>query len=232
MDAPAVSLIGGVMLGLASSLHCIGMCGGISLLLGSPAIGRPSALFLADQLALQGGCVLSYAALGGLAGGIGGAALGGLDAASGHALLRWAAALSFGWVGLSLAGLMPSPAILGRLLPLRRIGAVTGWRVAGPVRGIASGLVWGLLPCGMVYGALLFALFAGSAAGGAVVMLGFGLGTLPTLIGAGWGIGALRSRIGERSFGLILVVIAAASMVEPEAGIGRLCRAAGRLFLF
>jgi len=37
----------------------------------------------------------------------------------------------------------------------------------------------------MVYGALLFALFAGSAAGGAVVMLGFGLGTLPALIGQG-----------------------------------------------
>lgn len=44
------------------------------------------------------------------------------------------------------------------------------------------GMGWGLVPCGMVYGALAIALLAGGAVSGAVVMLAFGLGTLPNLL--------------------------------------------------
>ncbi|XQM33635.1 Urease accessory protein UreH-like transmembrane domain-containing protein [Cupriavidus sp. H19C3] len=55
--------------------------------------------------------------------------------------------------------------------------------VAPPwLRRYAIGLAWGLVPCGMVYAALALALLAGNAASGALVMIAFGLGTLPNLI--------------------------------------------------
>jgi len=57
-----------------------------------------------------------------------------------------------------------------------------------------AGLFWGWLPCGLVYGALAAAAFAGSAAGGALAMAAYGLGTLPWLMGAGFAFGALQGR--------------------------------------
>ena len=55
-----------------------------------------------------------------------------------------------------------------------------------------SGTVWGFLPCAMVYAALFYAMLSGSWLGGALVMSGFGLGTLPVLIGVGLGFPLLR----------------------------------------
>ena len=57
-----------------------------------------------------------------------------------------------------------------------------------------SGTVWGFLPCAMVYAALFYAMLSGSGLGGAVVMAGFGLGTLPVLIATGLGFPLLRRR--------------------------------------
>ena len=62
-----------------------------------------------------------------------------------------------------------------------------------PVAMLAAGLAWGWLPCAMVYAALAAAAFSGGAAGGALAMLAFGLGTLPFLLGAGWLASRLRS---------------------------------------
>ena len=57
-----------------------------------------------------------------------------------------------------------------------------------------SGAIWGFLPCAMVYAALFYAMLSGSWLGGALAMSGFGLGTLPVLIGAGLGLPLLRRR--------------------------------------
>jgi sulfite exporter TauE/SafE len=172
--ASAISLAGGAALGLASSLHCIGMCGGIAVLFGYSPGGCGAAAAGREQALLHGGRIASYALLGAAAGSLGSAALGGIEAGSGQALLRWAAAVSLGWMGLVTAGIAPAPALLVH-------GAGTGrWRMRlmlhlpPPARRMAGGVLWGLLPCGMVYGALLYAMFAGTALGGALVMLGFG----------------------------------------------------------
>lgn len=50
------------------------------------------------------------------------------------------------------------------------------------LRRFGLGLTWGIVPCGMVYGALAMALLAGNAASGALVLFAFGLGTLPNLL--------------------------------------------------
>ena len=55
-----------------------------------------------------------------------------------------------------------------------------------PWQAFALGAIWGWVPCAMVYSVLLTALMTGSALQGALVMLAFGLGTLPLLITMGW----------------------------------------------
>ncbi len=67
-----------------------------------------------------------------------------------------------------------------RLLPVR-----TRWQALG------MGLVWGWLPCGLVYSVLVWAISAGGALEGGVLLLSFGLGTLPTLLAMGTAAAAL-----------------------------------------
>ncbi len=221
----AISLVGGAALGLASSLHCVGMCGGISVLFGySPGCGGAQAS--RTQALLHGGRIVSYMSLGALAGSIGSTALGGLDPGAGHFLLRWAAALSLGWIGLAMIGLIPSPAFLAHAgLPRLAMRLILRWPL--PARRLVGGLAWGLMPCGMVYGALLFAMFAGTASGGALVMLGFGLGTLPALIAAGLGFaqiqGALHKRGAEKWLGATVMALAVLSLVDSPAALRSLC---------
>lgn len=224
--AGALTFGGGVLLGFASSLHCIGMCGGIALLLGRPtAAGRRSP---AEPLALHAGRIGAYMLLGGLAGGMGSAVVGGLDGALAHLLLRWAAAMTLAWVGLSTLGLMPSPAIVGHALRLRLPVAALAGRVPVELRGLAAGFGWGLMPCGMVYGALFYAAFAGSAAGGLLVMAGFGLGTLPALLAVASGSAALAALVRRpavrNAAGLAILALAALSLLLPEASLLALCR--------
>jgi sulfite exporter TauE/SafE len=52
----------------------------------------------------------------------------------------------------------------------------------GPGRSLLIGLLWGWLPCGLVYSVLLLAALSGSAARGAGIMLAFGLGTMPVML--------------------------------------------------
>ena len=59
------------------------------------------------------------------------------------------------------------------------------------------GLLWGWLPCGLVYSALVTALTSGSAWCGAALMLAFGAGTLPTLLLAGLLAGLLSPGLNE-----------------------------------
>lgn len=232
--ASVISLAGGAALGFASSLHCVGMCGGISVLFGHmPGCGGTAAAGRAQAL-LHGGRIASYVALGSVAGALGSTAFGGLDPGMGHHLLRWAAALSLGWVGLAMTGLIPSPAFLAHA-GIPRPAARLVLRMPVAARRFVGGLAWGLLPCGMVYGALLFAMFAGTAVRGALVMLGFGLGTLPALIAAGLGLAriqsVLRTRGAEKWLGAGIVALAFVSLIDSPAALGSLCTHLARSFL-
>lgn len=82
-------------------------------------------------------------------------------------------------------------ASLAAVQVVQRARAMTAWlpvtlrgkpRATPLLRRYGMGLAWGLVPCGMVYGALALALLAGNAGSGALVMGAFGLGTLPNLL--------------------------------------------------
>lgn len=173
------------IVGLLGAGHCAGMCGGIvgALSLQAP---RQGAAALLVQLAYNLGRIASYVTAGLMAGWLGQAAGNLLALQNGLYLF---ASLMLVAMGLYLLGVTQflAPLERGGQRLWRRIQPLTSRFL--PVRGIAQalplGLLWGWLPCGLVYSALTTALAAGSAAKGALLMLAFGLGTLPNLLLAG-----------------------------------------------
>jgi sulfite exporter TauE/SafE len=175
-------------LGLASGVHCAGMCGGI---VGAFSLQNRGQRAISARICLfNAGRISSYALAGALAGTLGWYA-GGPQTAL---LILANAVLVF--VGLHLAGVGSPMRWLERLgIPLWRALQPLAARVArrpGVAASYGMGLLWGWLPCGLVYGALVAAAFAGSAEAGAAAMAAFGLGTLPWLLAAG--IAAARIR--------------------------------------
>jgi sulfite exporter TauE/SafE len=182
-------------LGLASSLHCVQMCGPIvlsySVALDSLKKGdrRGSTLsLLQNHLAYNAGRILTYSALGAIAGLAGGTLglLGGLAGFS-HILAFVSGGLMI-FVGISLLGVIPSSILKSRLfripsLFLRRIGGLLS--APGARNRFLLGLALGFLPCGLIYAALLKAMGTGSIFAGATTMLAFGLGTASALGTAG-----------------------------------------------
>jgi uncharacterized protein len=189
---PQSALIGAFLAGLLGGLHCFAMCGGwiaaVSRQSGAVPL-QPSRVLRTGQAAAHAGRLTTYVLLGAAFGAAGGAAFAaavaplqrGMYLAANVMLLLLALSLvvrggAFG--ALERVGL----AGFRRLLPAVTRLAPRG----GVVPRYALGIVWGFTPCMLVYGVLPVALLAGSALDGALVMLAFGLGTLPNLLAAGW----------------------------------------------
>lgn len=179
-------LIWGLLLGLGSSLHCSGMCGplGCSLLLFGGRNDSRGAL-LTRLAAMQFGRIMSYGTLGLLFGVFGAGLQAKLDMTTMHLVMQWTAGAAIIWLGLSTAGFVPSFAGMDRLArPLaERLGGVRS-RLSGggPEIALLAGVVWGLTPCAMVYAALFNSLLTGNPGDGMLLMLAFGLGTVPAVV--------------------------------------------------
>ncbi len=194
------------VVGLFSALHCVGMCGGIvgALTFSLPAQARQDLKrLLVFSLAYNVGRILSYTLAGALFGWLGALVFANGNAGLAAWLLRAAAAVVTVAVGFYIAGWFPRFASIERLgEPLWRALEPVGRRllpVRTPARAVLFGAVWGWLPCGLVYAMLIAAPAQSSAAGGAVYMALFGLGTLPVMLGAGLLAGRMRGLAGKRA---------------------------------
>jgi hypothetical protein len=229
--------------GLVSSFgHCLGMCGGIVAIYSA----RQPALATADRiqpsifrriamlLPLHVGRILTYTFLGaliGLAGSL-------LEQAGG--LVGWQGVFSILvgiamiLVALSLIGVLPPievalVSITGGGSPMKWMRGLFGQRTFAAT--LALGSLWGLLPCGLVFAMLVVAAGTQMWWGGALTMLTFGLGTVPTLLGFGLAANLLspqlRGRL-QRFAGLLILLFAiqtilrglAAANVIPSLIIG------------
>lgn len=227
MDSFVLVALNGLALGLASTLHCAGMCGAIScsLLLAQERGGARNAqsAFTLTQL----GRITAYATAGAAVGLVGAPAIAWLDRDAAFRLLQWAGAASLIWIGLSTAGLLPSITVLDRGFAAIS-GGVARAGVASPRRELVpfvAGLAWGMMPCAMVYAALFTAMLTGSGSGGALTMLAFGIGTLPGLIAASFGFRRLSTiaRGGPRrvaaGFCIALFGVATVFLAHPAAAL-------------
>lgn len=186
-------LIAAFAVGFMGSLHCIGMCGGISSALGAAIqpgnqAPLPIAKSLLYQLLYSVGRISAYT-LAGAAIGVLGARLYAHMPQHGPSYLRLFAGLMMILLGLYLSGWWK---ILNRL---EQAGSKV-WRHIAPLtkrlipvnqphQALMLGFLWGWLPCGLVYSALTWSLGSGSAGRGALLMLYFGLGTLPAMLSIG-----------------------------------------------
>ncbi len=227
MDGPT-TLSAAFLLGLFSTVHCVGMCGGI---IGALSLALPQHirehkprlwLFISSY---NIGRIASYSLAGLLMGALGdGLASGALT--QGHRILQAAGVAVMIAIGMYLAGWLPQLSLVEKLgLPLWRRLEPLGRRllpVATLPRALAYGMIWGWLPCGLVYFVLLWTLTSGGAAEGALTMLAFGLGTLPSLIGAGvasgWISRIAHSPRARRIAGLVLIAMAIGSLFIPIGG--------------
>jgi sulfite exporter TauE/SafE len=196
MDWP--TLASAFVVGLLGGVHCVGMCGGIvaALTFGLPPERRQGLVqTLPFLLAYNGGRIASYALAGAIMGGAGMLVARLVPVQVAQQALLVVAGLFMVAMGLYLAGWWSG---LGRL---ERAGGVL-WRrlepfgrrlmpVRHPAQALALGLLWGWLPCGLVYSTLVWSVSAGGAWQGAALMLAFGLGTLPNLLLMGVAAGAI-----------------------------------------
>jgi hypothetical protein len=210
--------------GLASGLHCAGMCGGISA--GFSLLQKER--LWQRQLAFNAGRITTYAAGGAIAGSLGsGAAYVAAVGSAQNLLYLFASAFAL-LAGVHLAGLaLPLGAFERAGLPLwHRIQPLAARLL--PARTLPqaylAGIAWGWLPCGLVYAALAAAVFAGGPAQGAAAMAAFGLGTLPWLLATGVAAARLRAWAGAqvlRRAGAALLVGLGGFGLAHASGLGQ-----------
>jgi sulfite exporter TauE/SafE len=230
MAYESLDLASMLLLGLLGTGHCLGMCGPLVFALPGQAGG------LGAHLGYHAGRVSTYAAVGALAAALGGGA-GRLAGALGsddplavvarvEILLSLLSAVLLLLLGLARLGLAREPRWMEALAD--GSGGWPGlarWRTAGP------GAVWrmgvagawlGLLPCGLSYGAFARCLGAAGPGTGAALAGAFGLGTVPGLLLAGLGLGAIgrrRRRAADARAGVLMVGMGVQMGVQAATAI-------------
>lgn len=209
------TLLAGWILGIAGSLHCVGMCGPLAVL--APVDRRSGFHMVLSITAYQLGRTAMYALLGLLVGLFGrGLAIGGwqqgIAFVAGIGTIAWALRLLYRRWRLShpsgdtrgaASAVYKKAAVVQHsflLSPVRFIHRASSILLRRPARwynAFGFGVVNGLLPCGMVYLALVASVGAGTTAGATAFMAGFGLGTVPTMLLAALGLQWLRAEAGR-----------------------------------
>ncbi|MDM8563145.1 sulfite exporter TauE/SafE family protein [Candidatus Marithioploca araucensis] len=187
-----LTLFSAFIAGLVGSVHCIGMCGGIVglLTMSLPDNVRQSYLRLIPYLLTYNiGRISSYIIAGVLMGFLGAQFSQMLPLENPRVVAMWVSGLFMIALGLYIGAWWQALTVLekGGSYLWRKIEPL-GRRflpVKHPLQALGLGLVWGWLPCGLVYAILVFALTSNSAWNGGLLMLAFGLGTLPMLLTMG-----------------------------------------------
>ncbi|MFT5350533.1 MAG: sulfite exporter TauE/SafE [Gammaproteobacteria bacterium] len=223
------------LLGLGSSFHCIGMCGGIisALSLSLPVQTRNQPLQLLTLVcAYNVGRIGSYSLAGGLIGYF--AYLSPLSSSGSfiYLIIQCLASAFLVGLGLHIAGWFP------QMKKIEAAGLIL-WKYLQPFgkrfvpannipKAVMAGAVWGWLPCGLVYSVLLWTLSSMDPLKGALYMFMFGLGTLPSMISAGLASNAIMLMSAQAKLrtaaGIFIIVLGLAS---PFLNISSLTHSGG-----
>lgn len=201
------SLLSAFLIGVAGSVHCVGMCGGI--------VGAFSFILPKEQspvpymLAYNFGRVLSYTIAGMITGTLG--AIFSHQVSGGLRILNLLSAIFLLLLALYIGGwwkVLTKLEVLGSIL-WKRVSPLSKKLLPfqSPVQAIPYGIIWGWLPCGLVYSTLTWSLASGSALQGALVMLSFGIGTLPALLTLGATSNQLRPLLAKPQIRTIIATL-------------------------
>jgi len=203
------------VLGLLTSLHCLGMCGGIAIsqTVKSPKEGWTASKYrwIMPSFLYNGGRVIGYTAVGAVIGGIG-RVIGFNGALKG--LVPVVGGIFMIIMGINLLDILP---------PLRRFNIRMPYFIARKLTGKYSfgpfivGLLTSLMPCGPLQIVQLYAMGTGSVIGGASAMFVFSLGTLPLL----FSFGIVNSLISKKHTNIVLKLSAVIVIVLGFVTVGR-----------
>ncbi len=227
-----LTIINAFIVGLFSTLHCLGMCGGIigTLTMSLPESVRNNNLRLLTYTSIFNlGRLLSYTLAGAIAGAFGQTIMEAISPRYAHLILQVFATLIMVGIGIHLAGWFP------RFNTIEKIGTPL-WQKLEPLahkllpvqkhsHAFLFGLVWGWLPCGLVYAALIWSTSAGDAGHGALFMLAFGAGTLIPVMTAGmltgWMVRLSQIPNIKPIIGIIIIFMALLSLgITLQQGVG------------
>jgi sulfite exporter TauE/SafE len=211
--------------GFLGSAHCLGMCAGISGLFAVNANIATLRQALPMAIAYNFGRVLTYVLLGIVVASFGGAFVESRPTLAKPILLITGALIIL--IGLQVA-------FNWRLLnPIEKMGGVL-WQKISPLakrlvpvtslpRALGLGLLWGWLPCGLVYSVLLVAAMSSTPVAGAATMLAFGLGTMPAMVMTGVSAAKLASFTRKRGtrlgLGLLIAALGVLTMLMPVTSL-------------
>jgi sulfite exporter TauE/SafE len=200
-------ILAAFILGFTGSLHCIGMCGPIAVMVS----GNGNRSLLLNRLLYNTGRIATYVLMGVVVGMLG-------------KIVQWGGVqgkVSIG-VGLLIILVVLIPKIQSIFIPslskfVVRLKALFGRHIRSqsPQSAVYTGLLNGFLPCGLVYAGLAIALVQANGWGSALVMAVFGLGTVPALLASAYSWQAIRQRIpwSFQKIQTVMLVIVAAVMV-------------------
>jgi len=208
MIETTLSFWAAILIGLLGTTHCLAMCGGLASSL-SISNDKPQGSFI-RVLSYNLGRISSYTLAGCLIGVLGA----GIYQTAAAPILR-----SFAGLLLIAMGLYVGQWWLG-VTRLESIGGVL-WKRISPLlkqllpadtalKALLLGIGWGWLPCGLVYSTLIWSAAAGSASESALLMLGFGLGTLPGMLATGLlarQLQGITRKLGVRRAAAVLLIL-------------------------
>ena len=189
MTGKEITVLTALMAGVIGSVHCIGMCGGIvGVISASLKNSKRASMFYWSGY--HSGRIFSYSVAGFLAGVFGEQIYKLFPMERTHEVGAMISGLFIILLGMHIAGWWRA------LTKLEVLGARL-WQKISPYllkllppralkHALLAGVFWGWLPCGLVYSVLILTATTGSGTYGAVIMLVFGLGTLPMLFGMGF----------------------------------------------
>ncbi len=205
--------------GVLGSAHCVGMCGGFALSIGAHAGGLRQNVV--RQMVYSAGRISTYATGGALVGYAGLQLVrDGSPWVNVQAVLALVAGALLVFQGLSAAGLMPRRAANSAAGCLA--GTLVGQFLRGPAlhHAFFAGILTGLLPCGLVYAFLALAASTTHALMGLVVMVLFGLGTVPVMLLTGCGASVLSLAARAHLFRVAGVAVAITGAISIARGMG------------
>ncbi len=213
------SYLAAFVIGLFSSLHCIGMCGSIIGTLTyslSPDIRNNKRILFSIVLSYNLGRIASYALAGAVVGTLHAFLSLPFSQGAAYRILQLLSAAVMAGAGLYIGGWFP------RFAYIEKLGS-RFWKLIEPfgrkmipvktrIQALLFGMVWGWLPCGLIYTALALAATTGDIMHSSMTMLSFGLGTLPAVVGVGIMTSMLAklSRVQhfKQAVGILLIVFA------------------------
>ena len=202
-----------ILFGLAGSLHCLGMCAPIAWAI--PNYGRNRWRWLANKSLYNSGRVITYAGMGAIVGLLG------------HALnsAQWQRGLSIGAGVILISGVLiwgnstRMPKQLSGLVLWVRLRISNLLAKKGGSAHLVLGMLNGLLPCGLVYAALIGALSMGSIEGGIFYMALFGLGTFPMMLGAALFGNLIGARLRQRAVRMVPYMVMVVGLLFVLRGL-------------